>query len=415
MTGPSHVDVAIVGAGAAGIGAGLRLSRSVASFVVLEARSRIGGRAWTQHLGGHPCDMGCGWLHSGDVNPWTSIADGLGLTIDRTRPPWTKQAFDVGFSAAEQADYRRAFMVLDDKIEAAAKEPDQPVSNLFEPNGRWNALLDAFSGFYNGAPFEQVSVHDYAAYEDTGVNWRVTEGYGAAIRRAGDGLPILLETPVARIDRSGPRLRLETPRGVIEARTVIVAVPTAPLAEERISLFPEAPEKVEAALALPLGNVEKAFLALGEPEAFPADTHLFGRIDTALTASYHLRPFGRPLIEVFVGGALAAALEEEGPAAFGAFALDELTRLLGSKIRKTLEPLGASNWGPDAWTGGAYSHARVGQADARARLAAPLEERLFFAGEACSPHGFSTAHGAYATGIEAAEAALKALGNPAPA
>jgi monoamine oxidase len=413
MALPAEVDVVVIGAGAAGIAAGRRLAQAYGvSFVVLEARSRTGGRAHTQRLGEFHVDMGCGWLHSGDINPWTTIAEGLGLTIDRSPPPWMKQAFDVGFSAEEQAAYRAEFEALDERIEAAAEGPDRPVSALFAPGCRWNALLDAFSGFYNGAPFEEISVHDYAAYEDTEVNWRVAEGYGTAVIRHGADLPLALETPVTRIDHSGVRLRIETPRGTVEARAAIVAVPTTPLAEERLRFFPELPDKVEAAGALPLGHVDKAFLALSEPEAFPAETHLFGRIDTALTASYHRRPFHRPLIEVFVGGALAAELEKEGAASFGAFAVDELVALLGSDMRRKLTPLGASNWGPDPWTGGAYSHAKVGQAGMRAVLAAPVDGRLFFAGEACSPHGFSTAHGAYQSGALAAEAALAALGNP---
>ena len=85
---------------------------------------------------------------------------------------------------------------------------------------------------------------------------------------------------------------------------------------------------------------------------------------------------------------------------------EELAGLLGSDVRRFLTPLGASNWGEDPWTGGAYSHARVGQAHQRAVLAAPLEDRLFFAGEACSKPDFSTAHGAYRTGLAAAEQVL---------
>jgi monoamine oxidase len=410
MSFPSEVDIAVIGAGAAGIAAGRRLAGSGASFVVLEARARTGGRAHTVVAEGFAVDLGCGWLHSAEQNPWTAIAEGLGLTVDRSPPPWTRQAFDIGFSAEEQRAYRAEFLALDERLDRAAAGPDRPASDLLVPGCRWNALLDAFSGFYNGAPFEEISVHDYAAYEDTEVNWRVTEGYGTAVTGYGAALPVALETPVTRIDRSGAGLKLETPRGTVAARAAIVAVPTEPLAQERLRFHPPLPQKVEAALALPLGHVDKAFLGLAEPEAFPAETHLFGRIDTALTASYHLRPFHRPLIEVFVGGALAAALEAQGPAAFGAFAIDELAALLGSDMRRKLAPLAVSNWGPDPWTGGAYSHAKPGQAGARAVLAEPVEGRLFFAGEACSAHAFSTAHGAYQTGVAAAEAALAGLG-----
>ena len=47
-----------------------------------------------------------------------------------------------------------------------------------------------------------------------------------------------------------------------------------------------------------------------------------------------------------------------------------------------------------------------GHADDRAKLALPVDDRLFFAGEACSVNDYSTAHGAYRTGIAAAEQAL---------
>jgi len=69
----------------------------------------------------------------------------------------------------------------------------------------------------------------------------------------------------------------------------------------------------------------------------------------------------------------------------------------------------ASFWRADPFARGSYSYAVPGHADDRASLARPVDDRLFFAGEACSPNFFSTAHGAYETGIAAGEAALKSL------
>ena len=93
-----------------------------------------------------------------------------------------------------------------------------------------------------------------------------------------------------------------------------------------------------------------------------------------------------------------------------AFAADELARLLGNDIRRRIAPLASSAWQQDAWARGSYSYALPGHADDRARLTAPVDDRLFFAGEACSPNFFSTAHGAFMTGVAAAEAALASLG-----
>jgi monoamine oxidase len=126
--------------------------------------------------------------------------------------------------------------------------------------------------------------------------------------------------------------------------------------------------------------------------------------------SYQVRPLGRPRINCFFGGRFAAQLEEDGIGAMAAFATDELAGLFGSAIRRQLKPLAASFWRADPFARGSYSYALPGHADDRARLAEPIDNRLFFAGEACSPHFFSTAHGAYETGTAAAEAALASLG-----
>ena len=125
--------------------------------------------------------------------------------------------------------------------------------------------------------------------------------------------------------------------------------------------------------------------------------------------SYQVRPLDRPAIYCFFGGRFAAELEREGQAAMFSFAAGELTRLLGNDIGKRMAPLASTAWLQDPWARGSYSYALPGHADDRAVLAAPVGDRLFFAGEACSPNFFSTAHGAWLSGITAAEAALETL------
>jgi monoamine oxidase len=137
------------------------------------------------------------------------------------------------------------------------------------------------------------------------------------------------------------------------------------------------------------------------------DGHLIGNSNRTATGSYHLRPFGRPLIEGFFGGRLAHELEAAGSGAFFDFAVAELVELFGSGIRAHLHPLIQTGWARDPRALGSYSYALPGHADARAALAAPVDGRVFFAGEACSPHDFTTAHGAYQTGIEAADEAIR--------
>lgn len=407
----TEVDVAIVGAGAAGLAAASALSTSPLSVVVLEAQDRIGGRAHTVSLAGLPLDLGCEWLHSADHNPLVAAIAARGLTIDKTPPPWANPEPTVNFSAADRQAYGDAFAAFDERVEASASEAiDRPASDLLDAGDRWNPLLNAFSAYYNGAEFDQVSVKDYAAYDDSGVNWRVSEGYGAAIAGlAPSSIRIVRDCPVSLLRHDGPRLALETPRGVVQARAAVVCVPTAVLAAGALRILPELPLKRAAAEGLPLGLADKVFLRLDKPEAFPIEAMVYGDSDRTATGSYHLRPLGRPIIEAFFGGAHARALEAEGPGAAAAFAIGELVGIYGASLRRRVAVLAQTAWAADPWARGSYSHALPGRAGDRAVLAAPVDERLFFAGEACSAHAFSTAHGAWETGERAAREVLAAL------
>lgn len=412
---PSTVDVAVIGAGAAGLAAARLLAPSPLNVVVLEARDRIGGRAHTIEAAGHALDMGCGWLHSADENVLAGLAEGEGFAVDRTPPPWGRPAFDHEMSVADQAEFSEAFAAFEARVEeAAATGEEGPAAALFDPTSPWNGRIDAISGALNGARFAEVSIRDYDAYRDTGVNWRVTEGYGRLIASLGRSLPVVTDCAVFRIDRSGPRLRIETSKGEVEARAVILTVPTNLIAAETIRIDPPAPSLIEAAAGLPLGLASKLHMTVTAAEDFPPDSQLWGRRDTADTAGYHLRPFGRPMIEAWFGGDLARGLEAKGEAAFFAFAADELVSLLGSNMRRRIEPVATSMWGADPWSRGAYSHALPHHAGDRARLAAPVDDRIFIAGEATAPAFYGTAHGAWMEGERAARQVMSALGVGAP-
>src|SRR5262249_33889441 len=340
--------------------------------LVVEARPRLGGRAWTMR--GHsefPIDLGCGWLHSADRNPWREIAEAQGGSIDKTPPPWTQHSAPIGFPLSEQTSFLQALQKFREQLHSRCEEdPDLPAAKFLEPLGQWNALINAVSTYANGAELQRVSARDVSRYDDSGVNWRVVEGYGRVIAAHGADLPVMLGQAVRRIDRSGRRLRVEMAAGVITADIAIVTVPSALLAEEKLLFTPPLPEKTDAAIGLPLGLADKLFLSLAEAEGFRKDSRLFGPTHPSAPGVYHFRPCGRSQIEAYFGGRLAAELEAGGELAFVDFAIGELVGLLGNDFVHRVKPLHLHRWGVDPFARGSYSHALPGKADCRGVLAA---------------------------------------------
>lgn len=405
-------DVVVIGAGAAGLAAAARLSRAALSVVVLEGQGRIGGRAHTLLARSDlPLDLGCGWLHSADRNPLAALFIRSGVAIDHTPPAWSRPETNQNLTPEDQLAFAQAMRDFEAALDQAARsgQEGRAIAHLPPRSARWHPMLEAFSAYYNGAPLSQISVQDYGAFQDTGVDWRALDGYGAAICSLAPRPLIVPHCAVLSIDHEGPRLRLETARGAITARATVLTVSTNLIAQESIRIHPRLPAKVDAATGLPLGQAEKVFLRPAAPEVFPRESHLWGATNRSATGSYYLRPLGRPVIEAYFGGEHARALSAE-PGAATAFAIDELVAHYGADVRRQLQPLAETRWGADPWAMGAYSHALPGCAAARRALAEPVGGRLFFAGEATSTRSFSTAHGAWESGLRAADEALAALG-----
>ena len=411
MSLPSSVDVVVIGAGAAGLGAAHALKRAGRSFVVLEARDRAGGRGHTiTPAPGIIFDLGCGWLHSADHNAFVKIAEQLDFEIDKTLPPWRERiAVDKAFPAKDRADFIRSLDEFFDRIEEAAKGGvDHPANLYLQAGNRWNPMIDAISSYINGCETDRLSIMDFDAYEDTNLNWRVRRGYGALMAAYGASLPLVFNCNVTLIDHSGKRLRIETSKGTLTADKVVITVPTNLIAEGALRFHPALPEKVDAATNLPLGLADKVMLALDDAEHLPVDGNLRGATMRSGMGTYHLRPFGQACVEGFFGGRFAQSLEDAGDGAIAAQAIDEIVSFLGNDFRRKLKPLKESRWAHDPFARGSYSHALPGHAGKRAILAAPVDGRLFFAGEATSPNFFSTAHGAHDSGERAAREVLAA-------
>src|SRR5438105_7229987 len=211
----SEVDVAVIGAGSAGIAAARHLvAAGRVSVLVVEARERAGGRAWTVEADGLPMDLGCEWLHSADRNVLVPLAQELGFSINPRRPDWTTRLRYSGESEEAEADWLAERESYYWAVRRAAQEPeDRPCSSVLRPGGRWNALIDATSTWGNAVELECLSVKDNNRYEDSGINWRLHRGYGRLFETLAEGLPTAYGTVATPPAPPAPPLAPATNRG----------------------------------------------------------------------------------------------------------------------------------------------------------------------------------------------------------
>ncbi|MDB5558289.1 MAG: amine oxidase, partial [Enterovirga sp.] len=250
LTEPAReVDVAIVGAGAAGIAAARRCLASGVSVAVLEARDRIGGRAVTVRLGGHPVDLGAHWLHAGDLNPLVRLAKRRGEPIRRA-PGAGHIVLNGRFGTrADGMGQARGFDRADRAFGNAARGAhDVSLAEALPPLGRWRSAIAQTMALISGRPLDEVSAQDFPS-DEFGDNYFIRGGYGAYLARLARLLPIRLSSPVTSIDWSGAGVVLSTPHGPVRARAAIVTVPTPILNRGAIRFTPGLPAEMSDAIA----------------------------------------------------------------------------------------------------------------------------------------------------------------------
>jgi len=403
-------DALVIGAGMAGLAATRRLRDAGRQVLCLEARGRVGGRAHSLTLAnGARIDRGCHWLHSADINPLVAVAERLGFHVDRVEGRWTDPWLERLLGDGRFGDLMAFRAGIEEAKRAQlAQDADRPLAELAPSDSPWTPLWSAVVTYIWGALPAEVSALGHAADQDTGVNWRMALGYGSLVARYGEGLPVLLNAPVRRIAFTGEGVAVETAAGRQEARAVVLAVPASLLAAEAIAFAPGLPERKRWALeGLPLGSDNKVHFAVTGPTPWPAEEfHAHFTLNTERAGHFQFHPSGQPVVEGYYGGPLSRDLASAGEAAFADYALEEIVSHFGGEARRCLAFLHSTAWDLDPWSRGAYSYPRPGYAQARAALAEPLESRLFFAGEATSAEAPATCHGAYQSGLRAAEEIL---------
>ena len=414
----STYDVAVIGAGSAGLAAADTAAKAGLNVVLIEAAHRIGGRAYTDTTSfSFPFDLGCHWMHSASLNPYVAIAEAHGHAYVREVYPrqihFGERWGNRWASEAEEAE-RVAFNERCHEAVAAAAAAGRDVAftDVTPREDRWTPLFDFWTSIGSSTDSDQVSTLDSSRYNDTNENWPLVNGYGALVAAHFAHVPVELNCRAERIDWGGSEIAITTPKGDIRAARVMVTVSTGVLTAGTIDFAPRLPDwKLAAIEGLPLGSHNRV--------GFEFDRDVFGSDaqggytaynDTPETIAFQVLPFGRNHATGVYGGRFSAWLERAGPEAMAGHALDSLKAVYGNDMEKHLIKTTTSAWDGDPFVRGAYSSALPGHAGARAKLAETIDDRLFFAGEATSHEFYATCHGAYITGTARAHQVADSLG-----
>ncbi|KAJ1394774.1 Flavin amine oxidase [Sesbania bispinosa] len=427
-------SVIVIGGGMAGIAAARALHDASFQVVLLESRERLGGRIHTDYSFGFPVDLGASWLHGvSNENPLASVIGRLGLPLYRTSGDnsvlydhdlESYALFDMDGNQVPQELVTKVGEVFEeilqetDKVRKEFSEDmsiHRGLSIVFErkPELRLEGLehkvlqwyLCRMEGWF-AADSDTISLKCWdQEVLLPGGHGLMVRGYLPVINTLAKGLDIRLEHRVTKIVRryNGVKVTVENGKTFV-ADAAVVAVPLGVLKAKKISFEPKLPDWKEAAIAELGVGLENKIILHFENVFWPNVEFLGVVADTSYGCSYFLnlhKAAGHPVLVYMPSGRLAKDIEKMSDEAAANFAFMQLKKILpdaSSPIQYLV-----SRWGSDINSLGSYSYDAVGKPhELYERLRVPVDN-LFFAGEATSMSYPGSVHGAFSTGMMAAE------------
>ncbi|KAI3502077.1 hypothetical protein L1887_30108 [Cichorium endivia] len=431
LTSPS---VIVVGGGFAGIAAARALHDASFQVILLESRERIGGRVCTDYSFGFPVDLGASWLHGVcKENPLAPLIGRLGLPLYRTSGDnsvlydhdlESYALFDMDGNQVPQELVSQVGETFESILQETNKVREEftedlsiqhAISIVFERNPKLRLeglshkvlqwYLCRMEGWF-AADADTISLKCWDKEELLpGGHGLMVRGYQPVINTLAKGLDIRLGHKVKKINRRKNGVKITTETGkTFFADAAIVAVPLGVLKSNTISFEPRLPEwKEEAISELGVGIENK--IVLHFEKVFWPNVEFLGVVaETSYGCSYFLnlhKATGHPVLVYMPAGQLANDIEKMSDEAAASFAFIQLKKILPDAYAP-IQYL-VSHWGSDANSLGSYSYDTVGKPhDLYDKLRIPVDN-LFFAGEATSSEYPGSVHGAYSTGLMAAE------------
>jgi monoamine oxidase len=415
---PETFDVAVIGAGAAGLAAARELVRAGRSVLIFEARDRVGGRCWTRRMAGIdiPVELGAEFIHGDAAATHALLHEMRVRAVNSVR---TQRYLDGG--------KLRPVNAFVEAQRAIGRVPERDVSfDAFLARRRLSGKTRTFARLmvqgFDAADPKRVSARSIAE------EWGEGGSLGASQPRPQGGYGALFDRLAASLAELGAHLRLDSvvravewKRGAVSvrgtflgepfvarSRCAIVTLPIGVLQSRLVRFTPALRAKREAFAKLEAGPVIRVAMRFHSRfwEASAPGVAFFHVPQAAFPTFWTPLPMRGALLTAWAGGPKAARLTGSSQQELVAAALRTVEAVFPQRARDKLGSAYVQDWQADPYSRGGYSYVRVGGAGARERLSEPLEDTLFFAGEATDSDEAGTVAGALRSGLRAARQAL---------
>ena len=430
MTSSQQPDIIIIGAGLAGLAAARTLSRAGKRVLVLEARERAGGRVHTCHdaATSYPIEMGPEWLEG--AGEWRTLLDGVSnTTYNADGHHFERDGETLLNRDTMQNDMDKLVAHLDRQLPKGADVPVAQSLASYASDENWDdakrMLLSYVQGFHAADParlstrwLKQVEDSEPADGAQARTVGGLSHGIDALLSQLGENCRVQLNTVVREVHWEPGEVVITAQH---DASTTTFAAPrlliTLPLAvlkrdkhDEGAVLFsPSLAAKQPALALLETGHVIKVVLLFRTQFWNDVGMHEAGFIQDfsqPIPTWWTTFPVDAPIITGWMAGPRANAMAGSSSDAIGTLAVASLAHALGVNVdvvRAQLVRCYTHDWNSDPYARGAYSYVTTGGVDAYKILAAPLQNTLFFAGEATVGQGHNaTMEGAFQSGVRAA-------------
>ncbi|TBR57524.1 monoamine oxidase [Westiellopsis prolifica IICB1] len=426
----THFDTLVIGAGAAGLAAARTLQTAKRSVLILEARERLGGRVHTNYdFAPHPIEYGAEYIQGEKVLTWKWVRrywmqtiptfardDRLFMYVNQKLLSFNQWSSLPGIKFLDFRSLKNntLYQLLTDWIQSG--KPDLSLAQFLSTHQialppEIYSIADHYVSASAAINLDQLGVYGMMelTYGDGDRFFRLKDGYTRLFEKFAAGLNIRYQTPVTQIRWNAARVEVQTEAGTTyTAKQVVITLPLALLQQNAVAFEPELPDsKLSAIHGLGSGSITKLILKFDCPFWERKQEIFLTTLDTQMW----WRPgWGQQneqaILTAYTGAKGAEKLGSLGKKGAIQSALNDLEKMFGVELGDRLRDAMFVNWQADPYSRMAYSYVPVNGAGLRSQLAQPLDQVLFFAGEATHPTRASLVHGALESGIRAAHEIL---------